>query len=131
MYHTGSDQYSTRTATKWYDSNLLARNLKKYQTMNIGYSQNINSAAHAICVNNEEIKTVENLKLLGVTIDSKLNFSDHISSICKRASQRIGVLMRLRNLIPRKALLVLFKSAVLPYFTYCHLVWHFCRSSDA
>ena len=39
--------------------------------------------------------------------------------------------MRLRNLIPTTAKLVLFKSAVLPYNTYCHLVWHFCRSSDA
>ena len=138
MYHTGSDQSSVtskirdsaRTATKWYDSNLLAGNLKKSQTMNIGYSQDINSAAHAICVNNEEIKTVENLKLLGVIIDSKLNCTDHISSICKKASQRIGVLMRLRNLIPTKAKLVLFKSAVLPYLTYCHLVWHFCRCSQ-
>ena len=63
---------SARTATKWYDHNLLAGNLKKYQTMNIGYSQDY-SAAHAICVNNEEIKTVESLNLLGVTIDSKLN----------------------------------------------------------
>ena len=39
--------------------------------------------------------------------------------------------MRLRNLIPTKAKLVIFKSAVLPYLTYCHLVWHFCKSSDA
>ena len=39
--------------------------------------------------------------------------------------------MRLRNLISSKAKLVLFKLAVLPYLTYCHLVWHFCKSSDA
>jgi len=82
-------------------------------------------------VNKEEITTVDNLKLLGVTIDSKLNFTDHVSSICKKASQTIGVLVRLGNLIPTKAKLVLFKSAVLPYLTYCHLVWHFCKSSDA
>jgi len=62
-------------------------------------------------VKNEEIKTVDNLKLLGVRIDSKLDFTDHISSICKKASQRVGVLMKLRNLIPTKAKLVLFKSA--------------------
>jgi len=49
--------------------------------MNVGYSQD-NSAAHAICVNNEKIKTVQSLNLLGVTIDSKLNFTDHITSIC-------------------------------------------------
>ena len=89
--------------------------------MNISYSQD-NSAAHAICVNSEEIKTVESLNLLGVKIDSKLNFTDHISSICKKASQRIGVIMRLRDFIPTKAKLVLFKSAVLPYLTCCHLV---------
>ena len=121
---------SARTATKWYDHNLLAGNLKKYQTTNIGYSQD-NSAAHAMYVNNEEIKTVENLNLLGVTIDFKLNFTNHMTSICKKASQRIGVTMTLRNLIPTKAKLVLFKSAVLPYLTYRHLVWHFCRPSDA
>jgi len=117
--HTGCNQSSltsklrdsARIATKWYDHNLLAGNLKKYQFINIGYSQD-NSAAHAICVNNEEIKTVESLNLLGVTTDSKLNFTDHISSTCKKASQRIGVLMRLRSSIPTKAKLVLFKSAV-------------------
>ena len=61
-------------------------------------------------------------------LDSKLNFSEHIISICKKASQRIGVLMRLRNLIPMKSKLILFKSAILPF--HCHLVWHFCKASD-
>ena len=28
------------------------------------------------------------------------------------------------------AKLILFKSALLPYLTYCHLVWHFCRPRD-
>ena len=36
--------------------------------MNIGYKQDNNSAVHAICVNNEEIKTVDNLKLLGLVL---------------------------------------------------------------
>ena len=38
--------------------------------------------------------------------------------------------MRLRNLIPTTAKLVLLKSAILLYLTYCHLVWHFCSASD-
>jgi len=109
---------------------LLGTSRIKYQTMNIGYSQAINSVASALRVNNEEIKNVENLRLLGVTIDSKFTFTDHISTICKKASQRIGMLMRPRNLIPTKAKLMLFKSAFLLYLTYCHLVWYFCRCSD-
>ena len=67
---------------------------------------------------------------MGVTIDNKLNFNEHINDACNKASQRVGVIMRLRNLILTTAKLVLFKSAIFPYLTYCHLVWHFCRASD-
>lgn len=134
IYHAGADQAavtsqlkdSANLATTWYDSNLLAGNLKKYQVLNLGFTQNDSN----ICVNDVVIETKDNIILLGVVLDSKLNFSEHVISICKKASQRIGVLMRLRNLIPMKSKLILFKSAILPFLTYCHLVWHFCKASD-
>ena len=71
------------------------------------------------------------MKLLGVTLDDELSFSAHISDICKKASKKVGVLVRLRNMIPREAKLQLYKSAILPNLTYCHIVWHFCKASDA
>ena len=39
--------------------------------------------------------------------------------------------MRLRNVLPTGTRLQLFKAAILPYLTYCHLVWHFCRASNS
>ena len=68
--------------------------------------------------------------ILGVTLDDELSFSSHISDICKKASKKVGVLVRLRNMIPMKAKLQLHKSAILPNLTYCHLVWHFCKAFD-
>ena len=47
-----------------------------------------------------------------------------------KASQKVGVLVRLCNLIPCNAKLLLYKSSILPHLTYCHLVWHFCYASD-
>jgi len=41
-----------------------------------------------------------------------------------------GVRSPLRNLIPCKAKLLLYKPFILPYLTYCHLTGHFCKSSD-
>ena len=83
---------------------MLAGDLKKYQTLNIGCSKTADSDTSAVIYNNnQKIKTADTLKLLGVTIDSKLNFSEHVSSACINASQRIGVQMRLRNLFPTKA----------------------------
>jgi len=78
MFHVGNNQSTAalelretaRNATNWYKSNLLAGNLKKYHIMNIGDSEDKNDDTHKICVNNEEIKTVDELELLGVILDS-------------------------------------------------------------
>ena len=84
-------------------------------------------------IDNHEVRSTECLKLLGVCIDNNLRFDEHISSISKKSAQRVGVLMRLRNLIPTQTKLQLCKAAVLPYLTYCHrsLIWHFCLVSDS
>ena len=76
------------------------------------------------------INFTDAFKLLGVIIDKDLNFSQHISEVCTKTSKMIGVLQRLKNLIPMNAKLRIYKTAVLPHLTYCSLVWHFCRASD-
>ena len=82
IYHIGSDKssvssklkHSARAATKWYDSHLLAGNLKKYQTMNIGYSQAIHSAAPALHVNNKVLcRYCSYLYLLHIAIRYRVN----------------------------------------------------------
>ena len=70
------------------------------------------------------------MKLVGVTLDKDLNFSERVFSICKSTSKRIGILMRLTKLIPTTAKLQIHKAAIMPYFNYCSLAWHFCKGSD-
>ena len=78
----------------------------------------------------DKINKTEHIKLLGVYIDESLNLTKHISETCTKASQKVGVLVRLRNLIPCQAKLLLYKTAIMPHLTYCYLVWNSCRSSD-
>ena len=61
---------------------------------------------------------------LGVNIDSVINSSNHIGELCRKTSQQIGVLRRLKNLLPARAKLQLFKPAILPHLTYCDTAWH-------
>ena len=102
-------------ASEWYTSNFLKGNLDKYRTLMLGskLDSNIN-----IVMDNIAVSSTDCLDLLGVSIDRNLHFDEHISKIYKKSSQRVGVL-------------ILFKAAILPYFTYSHLVWHFCRASDS
>ena len=64
-------------------------------------------------------------------MDDQLGYSEHISEICKKSSQKVGLILRLRNLIPSRAIkLELYKSSILAHLTYCHTVWHLCKASD-
>ena len=79
----------------------------------------------------EKVEQTQSMKiLLGVNLYD-LNFRDHIRGMCKKVGGMIGILRRLKNLIPVNARLLLYKSVILPHFTYCHLVWHFCTASDS
>ena len=68
------------------------------------------------------VQPMDELNLLGVLIDRNLLFSNHISTACKKASMRVSVLMRMRNMISMKVKLRIYKAAILPFLTYCSLV---------
>ena len=118
-------------AADWYTDNFLLTNKEKFQAMVISNANRVKDISEVkLKVDNEEIEQITSFKLLGVYIDNRLTFSEHIKSICIKSSQKIGVIMRLKNLIPEKAKLHLFKTAILPHLTYCSLTWHFIRASD-
>ena len=71
------------------------------------------------------VQPMDELNLLGVLIDRNLSFSNHISLACKKAGMRVSVLMRMCNKILMNVKLTIYKVAILPYLTYCSLVWHF------
>ena len=75
-----------------------------------------------VTVDDEEIKCINSLKLLGVILDNQLNFSDHVKLMCSKANFKIGVLTRMRKLVPEKTKLHLFKSVILPGLKYCSIV---------
>ena len=68
--------------------------------------------------------------MFGVDIDNRLKFNEHVSNVCTKASQRVGVLVRIKNMIPARAKLQLCKAAILPYLIYSRTIWHFCCASD-
>ena len=110
-------------------NNFLLANTEKFQCLTIN-PRNIDSDKQTEALQIEDQITTNTLqiKLLGVEIDDKLNFTNHIRNVCIKASQKVGVLLRLQNLIPCIAKLIIYKSSILPHLTYCHLVWHNCRS---
>lgn len=59
------------------------------------------------------VKGEYDVKLLGVYVDSKLNFDTHTKYICGRAAQQINVLCRYARLLDTATKLAIYKSFVL------------------
>jgi hypothetical protein len=72
------------------------------------------------------IKCEDEVKLLGVTIDFKLNFDRHVSNICKKASRQLNVLKRIGKHLCKLGKMTIYHSFILSNFNYCPLTWHFC-----
>ena len=107
--------------SNWLLSNKLILNVKKTQCV-IFTNKKINYDDINIKMDNERIKVVPSLKFLGVTIDSKLSWHEHINDVCNKVSKCIGVLYRLR-FFPRNILLMIYNAIITPHLNYCNVSW--------
>ena len=75
-----------------------------------------------ITVGNETISSSKSKKLLGIKIDSHLNFKEHIESLCKKASQITNALSRLASAINFEQRTLMMNSFVICHSSYCRVV---------
>ena len=64
-------------------------------------------------------------KLLGVLIDSNLNFEKHVSNIFKKAGNKLFALSRMSTYLGTDKLRLLMRVFVTSQFQYCPLIWMF------
>ena len=77
-------------------------------------------------IDNQEIKTASSVELIGIKLDNKLSFKEHISDLCKAAGAKLNAIKRLGNKLDQKERKLLIDAHVISYFNCCSTVWHFC-----
>ena len=66
-----------------------------------------------------------NVKRLGLEIDSDLHFDKHVLSLCMRASRKLSALTRIIKFMNLQQRRTLMKAFVVSQFNYCPLLWMF------
>ena len=113
---------------KWFDDNGLKLNEGKCKLLILS-SRNIDVS---IKIGNATIRNTNSEKLLGITIDSKLTFNEHVKNLCQKASQKLHALARIANYMSQEKLRIIMKAFVTSQFGYCPLVWmHHSRTLNA
>ena len=106
--------------SQWFKFNYLKSNEDKCHLL-------MSKLSPDLCVKagNEIISNSNEVKLLGITFDNALNFDIHVSSLCKKANQKLHALARLSNYMDQEKLRLIMKAFITSHFSYCPLVWMF------
>ena len=56
---------------------------------------------------NNNVSQALSKKHLGITLDNRLTFDKHLTNVSNKISKTIGLLRRLRNILPRPALVTI------------------------
>ena len=99
---------------------------EKHMVLNPGKCHHIvivdGDPTHKNFLNNNEISSSDEEKLLGILLDSKLNFDSHITSLCKKAGQKLSALARINHYLSQHQKLLLLNSVGKSQFSYCPLI---------
>ena len=105
----------------WFSVNRLSLNVTKTNYMFFGNRKL--TVDISVKINKETINRVNVTTFLGVMIDDKLNWKNHICLVKSKLSKRCAVMYRASFLIDRRGMHILYYSLFLPYIMYCAEVW--------
>ena len=104
--------------------NHLTLSISKSKFMIIGSSQRLNKIdSISFKIDNMDLDEVSSFKYLGIVINNRLTWQDHVDQMFSKINKKLGLLKRIRYCLPLDARLLFFNSYVLPLFDYADIVW--------
>ena len=120
-------KYDMQNMLKWFKVNSMKPNPKKFQFMILGKSTR---QSIILNINNVKIRESSSVVLLGLTIDNRLTFKDHINILLRRASFKLHSLRRIRKYLTAVKAKLLYNAFINSQFNYVSIIWMFCHKQD-
>ena len=72
---------------------------------------------------NNSIKQVPSQKHLGMYLDTKLNFQEHLNNVLSKVNKTIGLWRKLQAFLPRQSLVTVYKAFIRPHLDYGNIIY--------
>jgi hypothetical protein len=113
---------------KWYVENKLTLSIDKCSTMVINNDLKPDVGNFIIKLGCTNLEQVVSMKYLGVVIDNKLNWSQHIANVTKKVQIINSKVRKTLNTLPKSLRLKYFNTSGVPILDYASTVWgHFSK----
>ena len=108
----------------WLCVNKLSLNVSKTRSMLFKHPKIPTvHRSYELEINGEKIKRVKEFNFLGIMLDEHLTWKPHIKKIRSKVCQSIGVIKRVRKILPLAALKSLYSALILSHLTYGIKLW--------
>lgn len=105
---------------RWMNQHKLTVNISKTKYMLFNVSETNNIEVH---YGDNIIERVQVFKYLGVLLDEKLKWDEHIRKLCSKLTQVAGVFRRISDFVPLETKRNLYFTLFHSHLTYGILVW--------
>lgn len=113
-----------KAVSEWLKINQLILNAEKTKCMII--NENMSETSLNVIVDNVQIEVVDKVKYLGIMLDKKLTLSEHVDYMCRKISQKIGVLRKIRQNVSMNCAVKVYNVIIKPHFEYCGSILFTC-----
>ena len=110
---------SIKNLLNWFRENHMKANADKCHLL---VSSNESCTAK---IEDFSIRNSTEEKLLGVKFDSNFSFENHVTSLCKKTSQKLHAFVRISHYMDLNKRRNLMKAFITSQFSYCPLIWMF------
>ena len=94
------------------------------QAQEVIFSRKLKKFCHpSLRFNNNNVSQASSQKHLGLTLDNRLTFDEHLTNVSNKISKTIGLLRKLQNILPRPALLTIYKCFIRPHLDYGDIIY--------
>ena len=78
-----------------------------------------------LTIDGVNIERVQHFNFLGLILDTHLNWHKHIEKIANKCSRTIGIINKLKHVLPKTIRIILYNSLILTHINYCLMIWHY------
>ena len=117
--------------SNWFIKNRLALNVKKSKVMFFGNAHQLSKCVDCkVSIHGIELEVVNVYKYLGIKLDSRLSFSEHVAYVQSNTIPKIRVLGGIRPLLDQETASMLYQTLVLPLFDYGDFIFDTLTQQD-
>lgn len=116
----------------WLNVNKLLLNVSKTKWMSIikNNNRNVYIRTNNVKIAGNEIEKVKSIKYLGILLDEKLNFDNHVDELVKNTSKKVNLLKRIPKKLTLDTRKTVYHSIISSNFDYCSTIYKNCTQEQ-